>query len=238
MPELFTEAQPDQVDPNKNYLEELVGEGKKFPSVEELARGKAEADAFIARITAENATYRDEVQKRKTMEEVLDQIKAFQKTETPPINPPNHSEPTERENIFDPSKVEELVQAQFAKSQREQQEKNNYDGVIQVLTEQFGGGFQSVVQARAKELGLGQNFLENLAKTQPQAFLAIMGPSTAPAPTGINTARTPINTIRNSKGWSHFEAIRKSDPTRYNSPANHNEMMKALEAQGDDFYKS
>ena len=28
-------------DPDKNYLEELVGEGKKFRSVDELAKGKA-----------------------------------------------------------------------------------------------------------------------------------------------------------------------------------------------------
>src|SRR6478752_10635011 len=41
--------QPDpvQIDPNKNYLEELVGEGRKFKSPEELARGKAESDLYI-----------------------------------------------------------------------------------------------------------------------------------------------------------------------------------------------
>ena len=40
----------DTVDPNKNYLTELVGDGKKFKTQEELARGKYESDLYLSLI--------------------------------------------------------------------------------------------------------------------------------------------------------------------------------------------
>ena len=55
-------------DSTKDYLKELVGEGKKFKTVEDLAKGKAESDAFISSVTRENKELRDSY--KKAIEEV------------------------------------------------------------------------------------------------------------------------------------------------------------------------
>src|ERR1041384_5868536 len=42
---------PPEIDESKNYLEELVGENKKFKDVEALAKGKHQADLFVKHLT-------------------------------------------------------------------------------------------------------------------------------------------------------------------------------------------
>ena len=42
-------------DTNPSPLAELVGDGKKFQTVEDLAKGKQESDAFIVKLQDENA---------------------------------------------------------------------------------------------------------------------------------------------------------------------------------------
>src|SRR5437773_6950457 len=52
---------PPETDPNKNYLEDLVGDGKKFKSPEELARGKFESDTYIKILEKRLDEYRDDI---------------------------------------------------------------------------------------------------------------------------------------------------------------------------------
>jgi len=49
--DVFSTQTGDQT--SKTSLEELVGEGKKFKTVEDLAKGKLEADSFIAQLEGE-----------------------------------------------------------------------------------------------------------------------------------------------------------------------------------------
>jgi hypothetical protein len=237
MADLFnSEDNTTSVDPNKDYLSELVGEGKKFADAAALARSKAEADAFIERVTRENATLREEVQKRKTVEEIRDQIVALRANETPLNNPPNHSGERDEANLFDQSTVERLVADKFTQLTQEQIERQNLDGVIAVISEKFGPGYQAALSARAKELGLGEKYLTDLAKAQPKAFLAIMGEGTREYPAQVNTARTVPASLSQKKGWTYYENIRKTDFHRYNQLQG--EMFKALSEQGEDFYKN
>jgi hypothetical protein len=102
--------QPPTVDENKNYLSELVGEGKKFKTVEDLAKSKIHADATIDVMTRRldeltedyKKTRQENVTKAK-LEEMLDQI-ANQKlgstpSETPPSTP--QWDPNELDGILD-----------------------------------------------------------------------------------------------------------------------------------------
>jgi len=71
----------DTIDPSKNYLAELVGEGKKFKTQEDLARGKAESDAYIKilekrsdELRNDYLKLRDDYSSRAKLEEVVDQL--------------------------------------------------------------------------------------------------------------------------------------------------------------------
>src|SRR4029450_8159059 len=92
MTDLFSDESDINVDPNKNYLEELVGEGKKFKTPEDLARGKAESDSFIERLQKELHGLRNELKSRLQLEEVVDRISSASKSpisEQPPREPDN-----------------------------------------------------------------------------------------------------------------------------------------------------
>src|SRR5688500_15910791 len=75
-----------QFDQDKDYFSELVGEDKKFKTPADLARAKAESDAFIERLKQENSGLRNELKTRTTMEDFMKTIKESRPTEQPVDN--------------------------------------------------------------------------------------------------------------------------------------------------------
>ena len=55
---------------------ELVGEGKKYSSVEDALKSVPHAQKHIQTLESELATLKEELSKRKTTEELLDEIKS------------------------------------------------------------------------------------------------------------------------------------------------------------------
>jgi hypothetical protein len=81
---LFEEADPTLTSTtNVNPLEALVGEGKKFKTAEDLARGKLEADNFVKQLQTELATLREDLNGRIKLEEFMDRL---EKTPTATAN--------------------------------------------------------------------------------------------------------------------------------------------------------
>ena len=63
-----------QLDTN-SFLDQLVGEGKKFANIEDLAKGKLNSDEHIDKLENENQRLRQELDTRMTAEEVLAEIR-------------------------------------------------------------------------------------------------------------------------------------------------------------------
>jgi hypothetical protein len=94
MTDLFTDDQTtehsDKNTPNQgsvagDTLAELVGEGKKFKTVEDLAKSKVQADQFIEQLKTESAEMRRRLTeleasagKSRTIEDVLNAVKGAQ----------------------------------------------------------------------------------------------------------------------------------------------------------------
>ena len=87
-----------QADP----LAELVGDGKKFATVNDLARGKLEADSFIEKIKAENNELRvllkhteGKISQAATVEDILKRVGSGSNTasDTPTANVPASNQP-------------------------------------------------------------------------------------------------------------------------------------------------
>ncbi len=238
---------PDQeiiVDPTKEYFPELVGEGKKFKDPEALAKKVLHADAHIARIEQENRQLREAQNASLTMQEFLDKMEATRTSQVDPnltnTNSQNGQNP-DQNNLLTKEQVDALINAKLAEINSKTKQESNFDRVVNVLTEQFGPNYSVVLRDRAKALGVGTQFLDNLAKEAPAAFFAAIGvnPEKAPEP-----ARTPAQPLRTNpsqvnqpkKNFAHYEKIRKENFALYNSPALHREMMQALAEMGDDFY--
>lgn len=249
MTDLFNIDNKPEIDPNKNYLEDYVGEGKKFKSAEDLAKGKAESDLFIERLQRENAEMRGELKTRITLEEAVQRISSLE-----PRSPSNDGDPPRREgddgtSVVTPDKLDALLDEALSKREQANQRQRNTEFVKTKLQETFGANFARELKERAAKLGVGEQFLNNLAAEQPGAFLKLFDIGTTKREAD-STVFTPPRTSVNSDAQtfrpgndgvrhkSYYDNIRKTDPTRYWTPAVQNEMHKEAIRQGPAFFDS
>lgn len=201
-----------------NPLEVLVGEGKKFKTVEELARGKLESDNFIGQLQREMNELREAVGKHQSMEEIKTQILSSLKREDPPIQPP--VTPPENENI-DSANIETLVSQLLQKREAEKIASTNKEKVTQTLQEKFGADASLILNQKARELNVTLDYLAKVANDSPTAFFRLVGvdvtatPSqTPPAPLGTVT---PLPRVQSGTDWERMKA---TNPKEYFSQEN------------------
>lgn len=230
----------DEVDDtsDKNYVEQLVGDGKKFKDANALAKGKMQSDLFIQQILAEK---RDLEAKLNTNQSVEDLIKSLKNDSTPP-NLGGERRPDEVTGTK-PEDIQRIVQETVAAREEEAKKARNLSEVTETLRSQFGGNYVAELEERTKDLGVGKAFLDDLAKTNPKAFLKLVGVETkketpmsvfSPPNTRVNTG-AQIPSGNGEKTYSYYEKIRKSDPATYRTLQN--EMFTQASRLGDDFYK-
>lgn len=252
MTDLFsstTNGDAPVVDPSKNYLEELVGEGKKFKSQEDLARAKLESDAFIARLQGELQGIRTELNTRLTVEQMMDKITAAKEATN---SNTNGNQPVVNGDSGAKSLTEEdltaLVEDRISKIEKARIQESNLNQVRQVLTEKFGADFPSHLKQTAATLGVGEEFLNNLAKEQPKAFLALVGQEapkvSTPQPNLFTPTpsqqipRTPSFTPTGERKKSFYDDLKAKDAAAYWSPKVQNQMHQDAIKLGEVFFDS
>lgn len=234
-----------------SYLEQLVGEGKKFSDPEALARGKYEADSFIQKLQAELEEARGEIKTRLNMQEFLDQMKQ-QGGQSPNDTQPRYLDGAEPQGRTDqavaltPEQVQELVAAKINESQEQSSRERNSQESIQrmakhnIRPEDLNGVCQ--------DLGVEPSFLQELAETNPNAFERMISGSQSQRPnpassissiTAPPTSMTPTRHMTQEKNFDYYKKMQREDPKRYYSKQVqveiHNAAMAAAKA-GKDFY--
>lgn len=166
-------------------LKELVGEGKKYATVEKALEALPHAQAHILRLEQEAAELRkkaEQAQDTGKMYEMVQELLKQRETATPNAAP------------LDEQALEALLDRKLTAREQEQVATRNAEHVREALKGKFGEKAQEVFESRAKELGVGVGFLTDLAKKSPAAALKLMGvesaPASAPSPTKgtVNTA--------------------------------------------------
>lgn len=228
-------------------LNDLVGEGKKFKTVDDLARGKLEADRFVDKLTNEQKELRAELAQR------LAEIEALKRGQTAPVEAPK---PTEQPPVQKPqtqdlnSEVERIIQ------QREQAKavQSNIETVTEKMTKTFGTTEKAaeVVMQKARELGMSTDELRDMAANSPKAFFRLMGVddkpvTTSPGTTSWGNVRSQPSKVEVSSNtappgsYKYYENLRLTDPAKYFSPRVQLQMDKdarEAKAQGRDFFNS
>lgn len=243
---------PIVVDPNKDYLSEYVGEGKKFKTAADLAKAKAHSDAFIERLQREQAALRNELNTRVKLEELMDRMSAGKNTngsvsnQSTQTDGDNGHEGTATKN-FSPEDIEKVVEQRLAKREQEARVNNNVQTVKDRLKQAYGDNYVAELDNRTKELGLSREFVADIAKREPRALFALLGIEgqaraqsqqtdifSAPPKATVNTAGFGIRDTE--KKFADFEKIRKEDPSRYWSAPVQNELHKQAAKLGERFY--
>lgn len=190
-------------------LSNLVGEGKKFKTVDDLAKGKLESDAFITKIQSENKELRDLVVK---LSDKVDKVEKKQilfgnlnsnddEHSNNDDTTSNASTTTSATNQTQAGLGEDDVLRLVERREVQKTRENNVRTVNQALVKEFGAEAKNVVAAKAAELGLPVEYLFNMAEASPNAFFAAIGFQPNANRNATLTSRVQgVNTISGSNG--------------------------------------
>lgn len=156
----------------QNLIEELVGEDKKFKTLEDLAKGKLEADRFIEKLKEENALAISELEKHGSKEE--ENVKVSDLIQTVKEAAMQDSEGNNQLTDEDLSeKVREILRGETEKQTAERNRAKGNELVLQKV----GGDVEAAkiyVAERAKELGITPARLAELSEVSPDAFAKLV----------------------------------------------------------------
>jgi hypothetical protein len=240
MTTLFEAPTAETVDPEKDYFSELVGEGKKFRDEKTLARSKVESDLFIKRLQEEMSGLRQELNTRMTLEQYMEKIK-----DSPPPNPnQNTNSGNEGDAPLSLEKIEQIVEKKAQELAGRRIQEQNVLQVQEALKAHYGNDYVPKLEEATQSLGLSKEFMSNLAKEQPKAFLKLLGVGDKPnnpmkSDSGIFTPPQSNQTFRpsgNTKNYAYYQNIKKTDPKTYWSASVQNEMHKSAMELQESFY--
>lgn len=212
---------------NNDPLNTLVGEGKKFKTVEDLAKGKIEADEYIKQLHKEAEEYRAELSARISVEEALNKVK-----EQPVVEVTSQTTHEERQDKELPD-IDSIVSEKIKTITAQQKANENELKSDQMMREKYGDKAKETMETRSKELGLSLEYIRKTAQESPQAFAQLMGLNSQhqSGPNPINGGDVNISSL--NTGVSSVESrlkdiavLRKTNRRKYFSPKIQKEIME------------
>lgn len=241
-----TDDDLQQFDDNKNYLEDLVGEGKKFKDHEELAKAKARSDAYIDTLTRRMDELRQDYAEVSAkynagtkLEDLIGKIGKTQDTSEdtlPPVKEDNTQPAIKQEQI------ESLVSNRIKQHEIDKKHEENFRAVQAKLKERYGNNFASVLKERVESLGLTDDLVNNLARTAPNAFFNTLGfneqqfDNNFQAPPRSQQRTDNFAPKSNKRTLSYYEKLRKDKPMLYYDPKIAVQMDKDSQELGKEFF--
>jgi len=160
-----TQQQDTQTKPFEipTEAQDLVGEGKKYSSAEEALRSVPHAQQHIKTLEEEMAQLKEELAKRKTTQELLDEIKSGVR----PV------ENTTQEVGLNQDNIMELVNQTLKQNEQKKTAQANASQVASKFSEKYGSNAETVYNSLAKDLNLTPKKLNELAATSPNLVLRL-----------------------------------------------------------------
>lgn len=231
------------IDPNKNYYEELVGDGKKFKTQEDLAKGKYEADHYIEilkrqkdELREDYMKMREEVMAKAKLEELIDQLNSKTKSQ----DDGNNKSQQETIKPFDPTEIDKMFDAKLNAYEINKRQKENLQSVKDKLIERFGSNYQSTVKQQIDALGITEEVFNTMAQNYPQMIFKTLDMDKPVKTENFPAPPRNMTTSLQQKGqtkrtWTYYQELKKKDPKLYHDPKIANQMQKDYLELGEAF---
>lgn len=158
-------------------LDSLVGEGKKYATVEDLAKSRVAADQFIDQLKSETAGLRTELDKLlaagskdEALTNLLNQLKNTMNKSTT-LEPPKPSDAGNQPQALTQDDIVKVLEAR----EKAAQEERNLNEAMGKLKQVYGEKAEAELTNIAQKLGLTVESLHSIAKASPNAFINTIG---------------------------------------------------------------
>lgn len=146
---------------------EYVGTGKKYQSVEEALKSVPHAQTHILTLTEELKAAKQELEKRRTAEELLEEMRNTN------VNKANE---TQSQKVgLTQEDVARIVQQTFVQNEQQTKSQINIESVKTSFSSKFGDKAEEFYIQVAKESGISISDLNKLSATSPSAVLKLAG---------------------------------------------------------------
>lgn len=214
----------------------LVGDGRKYKTIEDLAKAYVNADGFIEQLKNENQELRSKTVEAKTIDEVLERLQANQSNAAATTSAAQGS----ATSGLSAEDVAKIVQQTVTGLETSKIKEGNIKKADAKMKEAFGDKASEVYQAVAKTPELHAAYM-NLAEVDPDQFVALFTKtgqastsqgSQVDSGSSVNTTTTYTsgNNVReNTPGTKeYFTKVRREDPKRYFSQQFQLELNRAV----------
>ena len=230
-----TSSNDQQTDP----FAELVGEGKKFKTPQDLAKSRLEQDSFIEQLKRENAEMRQELQKASKLGAVDEALaKLNDRLEKASSTPEGSASGLSRDDIramLLEEKQAERENANLAVMQAELLKKHNNDKEA----------VKAFLARKSSELGLSPQDLKAMVMRTPAVAKTVLGlqqsqPYSGPSP-GVGASKNSealasLDPVGN-RNKAYYDQLRKQMGPKFWSPSIQQQMFKDRKEMGESFYK-
>jgi len=214
-------------------LTDLIGEGKKYKSLEDALKSIPHAQGHISNLEKELAELRDDLGKRLSAEEALNKIlEERQRSEVEGTPPPD----------FSPDTLKNLVKDTYKEMSEEERRSHNVTTADQAVREKWGDKAAEMLRNKAEELGVGVQFLQDTAAHSPKAFFNLIGldgvqkQQEMPRQGSVNTDGMEQSGGTTPYSYKWYQQMRRNDPKQYYTPKVQMEMHRKAAEMGDKFY--
>lgn len=186
-PEAPAVSTPPQTAPTiPQELQEFIGEGKKYKSLDDALKSVPHAQTHISTLEQEMATLKAELAKRKSAEELLEDIKRGMK---------DTGETTPKVDLSQ-EVVSNIVKAALLQEKTKDTQTQNVQNVRSSFEDAFGEKAEATYLKLAEDSGLSVQALNQLAQVSPSVVLKLAGLNTvqksiAKTTGSVNTQAVP-----------------------------------------------
>lgn len=220
---IFNSATPDPVvppvisTPTSNIppeLSELVGEGKKYATPEAALASIPHAQRHILTLEQENASIKADLEKRKTTEQLLEEIKASTTPQTPTNVPAG----------LDTATIAKLIEQTINQKETQKSNQENISTVTSTFKNKYGEKAEEFYINLAQESGMSVQYLNALAATSPKAVLKLAGLTQSLPPVSRTSGTINTDVMKPTEGEPETARVKQGASTK--------ELVRAWRAAG------
>jgi hypothetical protein len=215
----------------------LVGEGRKYKTIEELAKAYVHIDGFAETLKSENATLREQLAKASTLDDVLERLKAPAPSQSDQTDGKSQSGLTVQD-------VAKIVSDTLTGMESQRTREGNLLKADTAMKQLFGEKAKEVFDKEASTPEMRKALME-LATVSPEKFVAVFAPGRSSAASADNKTSVNTGALENfsASGRSadatckeFYDEMRRKDPAKFYSHSVQLQMNKAAVANPSRFF--